>query len=252
MPPNPQDDFYDPDAPRKFQQGDIVPGAPLISVPASQHLVVVRHTHTGARLDVLDRTTPVSLHHEQAVPGAFDQREHVLVSAERGPAMIITQTCDLDDHENWQLCPLRLLEGSEVKEGMLFSDSDPPKGYRNLFGLPAHPDGYFEKSYVDLADVRSIHRDSVVINQRIASLSALSQVALGEKLAETFGREWGYRDGDEVPQDGTYRCHLCNWFINVDNPPHELKKGDRFPECPACKKRHKSPQWYKLQPNRRY
>jgi hypothetical protein len=251
-PPNPRD-FYDLAAPRLFQQGDILPGVLLTSVLPSEHAVVVRHAETRGRLQDLGNGTPIALHHEQAINGAFDdgEPEHVLVSAQRGAAMIVTQTCDLVDNENWMICPVCQVEGSDVTEDTLFAEH-PLRSYRTLFGVPAHPNGYFSVSYVNLADMRSIHRNSVTIDQRTASLSVMGQVSLGEKIAKMFGRAWGYREGEIVPKDGKYRCHLCNWFVDAENPERELKQGEVFPACEGCARRHKTAQWYQLQPNRKY
>jgi hypothetical protein len=252
LPPFLQDDFFDLSAPTFFQQGDLFPDAPLISIPESEHLIIVRSAHTGETIESPSSATDVTLHHEQAINAFSDDRpEHVLVSAQRGPAMIVTQTCDLMDNQNWLVCPCYSVEGSDVKPDILFSEH-PLKNYRTLFGLPAHPSQYFDARYVDLADIRTVHRGSLLLSKRIASLKPLKQQVLNEKIARMFSREWGYRDGEDVPEDGKYRCRLCNWFIGVANPEIDLKKGDKFPKCDGCAKIHKTPQWYLLQPHRRF
>jgi NMD protein affecting ribosome stability and mRNA decay len=69
---------------------------------------------------------------------------------------------------------------------------------------------------------------------------------LNDKLALMFSRAWGYRDGEDVPADGKYRCHLCNRFFGIENPEIDLKAGTKFPACKNCTKLRKRPQWYQL------
>lgn len=252
MPPSSQDDFYDLSSPAFFQQGDIFPGAPLISIPPSEHLVIVRDAKTGARLDSLERVE-VRLHHEQGISAFADgEPEHVVVSAQRGMAMIVSQTCDLVDNENWLVCPCYSIESSDVKPETLFSEHPLKSHYRTLFGLPAHPSHYFEPRYADLSDIRTVHNSSLRLSERIAALNPLKQGNLNEKIALMFSRQWGYGDGEDVPYDGKYRCNLCNKFVGISNPELELKKGEKFPKCSNCAKIHKRPQWYLLHPHKRF
>jgi hypothetical protein len=246
-----EDDFYDLSVPAFFQQGDILPDAPLISLPPSEHLVLVRDARTQSRLAEPTSSSEVRLFHEQALD-AFpeDAPEHVVVSAQRGMAMIITQTCDIADHQtegdNWSVCPCYSIEGSEVNEGMLFSDHPLKQRYPNLFGLPKHPNAYFDAHYVDLSDIRTISCKSIKLADRIASLVPLKQLRLNDKLAWMFSRAWGYSEGEDVPADGKYRCNLCNRFYGIVNPEIDLKVGMKFPACVNCTKLRKRPQWYLL------
>jgi hypothetical protein len=247
-----EDDFYDLSAPAFFQQGDIFPDAPLISIPPSEHLVIIRNLQTGERIELFNQQD-VRLHHEQGVNAFTDgEREHVVVSAQRGMAMVVTQTCDLVDNENWLVCPCYSVEGSDVNEGMLFSEHPLKQHYRTIFGLPAHPNDYFGSRYVDLADIRSIHSSSLGLSKRIASLNSLPQQALNEKIALMFSRQWGHSEGEEVPRDGKYRCNLCNRFDGIQNQDRMLRRGDKFPKCDNCARIRKRAQWYILQPHKRF
>jgi hypothetical protein len=177
----------------------------------------------------------------------------VMVSAQRGMAMIVTQTCDLVDNQNWSVCPVYSLEGSEVNEGMLFSEDDWKQHYPTLFGLPQHPYKYFEPAhYVDLADIRTAYGGAVRFSDRIASLNPLKQARLNDKIARMFSREWGYNAGEDVPVSGKYRCNLCNRFFGIENPETELKAGTQFPMCKNCSRLNKRPQWYLLQKHRKF
>jgi len=253
LPAQPDDDFYDLSLPAELQQGDIIPDAPLISIPASEHLAIIRDARTNKRLEAPAPFQEVKILHEQAVD-AFSggEAEHVIVSARRGLSMIVTQTCDLSDHANWLVCPMYSLEEADVKEPELFSEDDWKQHYPTLFGVPAHPEKYFDKQYVDLADMRSVYGGGIKLSQRIASLTPLKQGRLNDKISRMFSRVWGYSTGDTVPQDGKYRCNLCNRFFGIENAEIELKAGSQFPLCPNCAKLHKRPQWYRLQPHKKF
>lgn len=256
MPSQREDEFYDFSTPAFFQQGDIVPDAPLISLPPSEHLAVIREAHTRLRLED-PANQSVWLFDEQAVDAfSDDEPEHVMVSAQRGMAMIITQTCDIADHQNegdnWLVCPCYSIEGSEVNEGMLFSEHPLKQHYPTLFGIPKHPDGYFDAHYADLSDIRPISCKSVKLADRIASLQPLKQMKLNDKLAWMFSRSWGYNEGEEVPADGKYRCHLCNRFYGIINVDVDLKAGTKFPPCKNCTDIRKRPQWYQLHKHKRF
>jgi hypothetical protein len=253
LPASPEDDFYDLSSPAALQQGDIIPNAPLVRIPPSEHLVIVRDVQGNARIEAPTEST-VKLVHEQAVDAFPDgEPEYAVVSAQRGMAMIVTQTCDLVDNQNWSVCPIYSLEGSEVNEGMLFSEDDWKQHYPTLFGLPEHPDKYFEPAhYVDLADIRSVYSGAVRLADRIASLQPLKQARLNDKMARMFSREWGHNAGETVPVNGKYRCNLCNRFFGIENPEIDLQAGTQFPACKNCTRLNKRPQWYLLQKHRKF
>lgn len=248
-----EDEFYDLSSPADLQQGDIFPDAPLISIPPSEHLVIIRDSQTQVRLASPAESQQVKLMHEQAVDSFSEgEPEHVMVSARRGPAMLITQTCDLVDHDYWLVCPMYSLEGSEVRENELFSEDDWKNHYPTLFGLPAHPGGYFDKQYVDLADMHSVYSGGIELSKRVASLTPLKQARLGDKIVRMFARAWGYNAGDDVPRDGKYRCNMCSRFFGIDIAEKEFKAGTKFPQCANCDRIGKRPQWVLLQKHRRF
>ena len=234
-------EFYDRSPPAFLQQGDILRNVPLISLPPSKELVVLRTSRSHAPL-TLPLAGDLEVMREGAVNAfAGGAAESVVVSAIRGMAVLITQTCDLADSENWLVCVVRTVQGSEVDRGNLFADK-----YSDLFGLPQHPNAYFGESYIDLTDIRPIRRETVELAERIVSLTRAAQNALTEKLALAFSRRWGFAPGDEVLVGGKYRCNRCNNYHGVENPDQEFKVGERFPECQNCKKIRKTAAWYLL------
>ena len=162
-------EFYDSAAVTYLQQGDILAEVPLLSAPPGPELVVLRHpetrgpwAHSGPGL--------VSALAETEVEDAFlnGAPEHVAVSAERGVAMLITQTCNLNDdrHEHWLVAPVYSIAGQRIDLGNLFAGK-----IENLFGLCPHPTGLYDVSYSVLSDLRPIRRDSVDILDKIISIS---------------------------------------------------------------------------------
>jgi hypothetical protein len=238
------DDLYDLSSPVYPQQGDIFPNVPLISPPSSPYLIVLRETDGKPwqpRPGILQASS------EQLLSAFDGAAEYVAVSAERGLAAILTQTCDLVDQEQWLVSPLLALAGSEIDEGNLFAGK-----YANLFGMPKHPSGYFEVGFLDLSKCFVIRRESVQQKDRIASLNLDAQHALNDKFAEALNRMWGHAPGDDVPETGKYRCIRCFQFYGLENKTIDLRASDKFPECEDCLKIKKKAQWRQLRKHKKY
>jgi len=234
-------EFYGDDPPTHLQQGDICAGVPILLLPPSEELILIRGDNRQ-RLDHL-AAGPVELVREQAVGDAFDgTAEYVAIAAERTRAMLMTPTCDLDDLIVWAVWPLYPVEGAGADlERALATPSHP-----TLFRLPDND--YFPASYIDVTDFRSIGKEHFQLKDRIASVTREAQHELTERFLKASGRPWGYGPGETVPpllryETGQYRCGRCNLY-NVTVSEISLKPGEQFPDCDNCKKIHKSAQWY--------
>jgi hypothetical protein len=240
---DPGGDFYDLTSPAYPQQGDIFPNVPLISPPAGRYVVILRETDGRPWLP---RPGILQAMDEQVV-NAFDRGpEYVAVSAERGLAAVLTQTCDLDQ-DQWLVCPLTTIEGTNIDPGNLFAGK-----YANLFGIPKHPYGYFETGCLFLPQCFTIRRESVQLGDRIASLSLSAQHALTDKLSETLTRLWGFSPGEPVRETGKYRCLRCFQFYDVKCDIVEFQAGQKFGDCSGCSKIGKKAQWRLLRKHRKY
>lgn len=238
------EDFYDLSPPRFLQQGDIFPNLPLISPPLSRYLTVLRSDATGKPWE--PSAGPLEAFDERLI-NAFDGvPEHIAVPAERGLAAIITQTCDLVDEEQWLICPLLMLEGTDIHPGNLSAGK-----YANLFGMRKHPE-HFDAGYLDLGRCFPIRRDTVELKDRIASLTLSAQHALNDKLSETLTRVWGFAPGETVPVTGKYRCIRCFNFLDVKNDIVDFKAGEPFRDCDDCQKINKHAQWRLLRKHKKY
>jgi hypothetical protein len=241
-------EFYIDDPPTHLQQGDICAGVPILLLPASEELILIRDSNK-ARIDQL-AAGRVELVREQAVGDAFDDaREYVAVAAERIWAMLMTPTCDLDDLAVWSVWPLYTVEGAGADvERALAAPSHP-----TLLRLPTND--RFPDSYIDVTDFRSIGRHHFQLKDRIASVTREAQHELTERFLKASGRPWGYGPGETVEplarrETGKYRCARCNLY-DVIVSEISLTPGQQFPLCDNCKKVKKAPQWYPLTMHKR-
>jgi hypothetical protein len=238
-------DFYADFLPSFPQQGDIYPNVPLINLPPSPNLVIVRRPTSHTYDDELPLGQVEAV--RELLVDAFDGHpEYVVASAQRAAAVIVTQTCDLQDTSYWLACPLLSVAGSGVDRGNLFSGR-----YTGLFAMCPHPGGYFEESYVDLASPRPVRREALALADRIAALSPSTQERLTDSIAVHLSRPWGFGPGEEVAQTGTFRCLRCFLSIGAAVPELTLTKGERFPDCEGCLKFRKRAQWRLLVKRRR-
>lgn len=238
-------EFYETTLPSFPQQGDIYPNVPLINLPPSSKLVILRPAISRAYVEELPFGQLEGVK-EDAV-NAFDGHpEYIVASAQRSMAMVVTQTCDLVDTAYWLACLLLSLEGSGVDRGNLFSGR-----YPNLFGVCPHPSGYFDESYVDLTNPRPVRREALALADRIAALSTPAQARLTDSIAVHLSRPWGFGPGEEVVRTGAYRCLKCFQSLDSTVPEIKLSAGDKFPECDNCRGFRKKAQWRLVEQRKR-
>ena len=234
----PEDDFYDADPPNDLQQGDVLVGVPLLLLPRSEELLLLRSLAGRNRVNELP-AGQVEVVREKVVGDAFDAEEFVGVAAIRTVAVLMTQTCDLARNEFWVVSPLEPLDRQVIDRGNLYGGH-----YQKLFPYPKHE--YFEESLIDITGLHSVRPENVGLANRVASVKFPIQQLLSDRFLHAMGRRWGYAGGEEIPKDGKYRCLGCNDF---DMPVQEraFKKGEKFPDCDRCASIRRSAQWYPLQ-----
>jgi hypothetical protein len=180
---------------------------------------------------------------ELVIGDAFEQPEYVALSATRSPAMLMTQTCDLEKKEEYLVCQLEGLEGSPLDAGNLRAGH-----YLTYFHIPDND--YLGESFIDFTDLRPVRREAIHLKDRILSLVREQQIELGRRFGRALGREWGYAPGDLAPEAGKYRCL---WCVKYDTPLKEITvtKGGELPECETCKQQRKQAQWHPVLPFKR-
>jgi hypothetical protein len=238
------DGFYDLSSPDFPQQGDIFPNIPMVSPPPSSSLIILRDLNGGP----WDPRPGPLLASSEDLLNAFDAApEYVAASAERGLAMILTQTCDLVDEGWWLAGHVRDIADAGIDAGNLFAGK-----YSNLFGLPKHPLGHFEAGVVELTRPFPVPNQCFQQKDRVASLTLGAQHALSDKISESLTRPWGYAPGDSIPKSGRYRCLRCFLFDGLKNEVVALLAGEKFPECQDCQKIKKRAQWRPLRKHDKY
>jgi hypothetical protein len=240
-----EEGFYDPSPPSKFQQGDLISYVPIITLPPSGKLVVARTAPDRERIlipnpGIFEAFDEDSI--DSFVPG---KPEHIFVSAEKGAAMIVTQTCDLDRGPDWLICPIKELAGSGVQRGNLFDNR-----YETILGLPAIAEKSMPDCLVDLRHLLPARQEALNLADRIASLGLGALELLGSKLARMLSRRWGYEPGEIVPKAGRYRCNTCNNYDIPQSTVMLLSEGSNFPDCSSCLGIHKRAAWYSLRKHR--
>lgn len=234
----PEDDFYEENPPRELQQGDVLVGVPLLFLPKSEELLLLRAPRSRHLMEELPSGL-VEVVREQALGGAFDTAEYVGVSSVRTIAVLMTQTCDLGRNDFWEIAPLEPLDEATIDRGNLYAGK-----YKKFFPFPKH--AHFEESIINITELHAIRPENVGLGNRVASLKMSTQQLLSDRFLHAMGRRWGHAEYEEVPKDGKYRCLGCNDF---DMPPTEttVKKGEQFPVCKRCEKIKRPTQWYLLQ-----
>jgi len=152
----------------------------------------------------------------------------------RTPAILLTPTCDLPQQDFWLFSPLRsVAANSAINRNTLHSTS---KGYGDLFGVYAHPEGTFEESFVSFHDLISVPSEPFRYypQTRVVNLSKEAQHLLADKFARFVGRGWGYAPDERVEKTGYYRCRICSRYYGLPDKVVFLSAGDFPPPCENC------------------
>jgi hypothetical protein len=249
------DAFYLQELPSSLQQGDIANGVPLILVPLLNPLVIVRSAHHRLPFDQ-DHLVPgqAELVDELALNDAFERgSEYSVTSVMRGLAMLITPTCDLQPAEDvggvWTVWPLHPIADSGLDEGNLNAGK-----YTNLYRIPEHD--YFDSSFIDVTDIRPLRPRHFPMKNRVASITREAEDSILQKFHRSFGRTWGYAEGETIEplgkyETGKFKCAGCNLYDIASSEIITLKPGDTAPACDHCKKIGRRAQWYPLTKHRK-
>jgi len=246
------DAFFLDNPPAFLQQGDIAADVPLVTLPSSERLVLVRSSHFRLPLDHL-KPGEAALVDERALSDAYEiENEYTVVSVQRGYAMLATPTCDLDDDQEdaiWTAWPISPVEGSGLDIGNLKAGK-----YANFYLLPEH-EHLGGATFISVTDLRPVRPQQFQLKNRVASITREAQDEIARKFTRAQGRSWGYREGETIQplgryETGEFRCAQCNVY-DVAVSHVTLKAGDTAPECPNCQKIGKAAQWYPLTKHRK-
>lgn len=156
--------------------------------------------------------------------------ELVLAKATKQKVMIATQTCDLVRRRYVQVLPihaLSIIESEHRRESMRANK------IISGFYLPSAPPELSDESYADMNLITSVHRSYVRNSVMLKRLSALARVHFQARIAEFFGRPFGFNVTDEVPQQASYLCVRC-FLSSATVSQLDMQPGPSFAECPGC------------------
>jgi hypothetical protein len=226
-------DRYDPTPDLNcFCQGDLVNGVPVVFMPPSgERWVVLRPgksvTLEQAKRGAIPSVFKPSVEHEN--PDAWEGSEELVVAkATKTLIALLTQTCDIDHRKHLQVAPVYSAEGlDERKLSSLHVDE-----IKHWFYLPDDPP-HIRESYVDIAKVVSIHRSYLSQAHFVKRHSNSGLVALQVKLAQYFGRPFGFNMRDTVPTTAEYMCLKCIYdFAEIRRVRFDASVT--FGRCPRC------------------
>jgi len=227
--------WYDshPDAGARYQ-GDVLNGIPVVLMPphGDGSWIALRPSPPITVPEAKAGRTPKSFRPHadgsQSNPWAGGN-ELVLALATKAKVMLVTQTCDLDHRNAYQVAPI--FDVSKLDEMKL--ESLRAGGIKYMLHLPSDPPRLPEESYVDLSQITTVHKSYFRAAQLIERLTPRAIFELQSYLAKLHGRPFGFDVRDTVPQSAEYLCINC--FLAraaIQNVVHV--EGARFSPCPSC------------------
>ena len=224
-----------------FYQGDIIRDVPVTFLPDKiSKWFILRPSSDSKKLvdDVL--RGEICKWFEAFPEGQLRDRwqhgqreEYVAAKASLLNVMILTQSCDLERRNYYQIAPIY----PETKQKPSSLEHLRENNLNYAFYLPAVTPYITEDSYVELAHTCVVPkayfpRDSVA--QRIAArLTNEGRAALQAQLCNYFGRPFGFSAKDRASVTGTYYCVTCFYrfgmAVNVS-----VQSGAYFQPCERC------------------
>jgi hypothetical protein len=245
-------DWYDrnPDL-TSFYQGDIIRDVPIVFLPdkTSKWLILRPGPNSTKHIDDLLggefckwlESTP-----EAQLKDAWkygNSEELVAAKAVRMSVAILTQSCDLERRAYYQIAPVfpERLQKNSVIEQLRGNE------LQYLFFLPAEAPHIAEHSYIELSQtcvVPKAYFPKNTVNQRLAArLSNEARTALQEKIAEYFGRPFGFSVREKARETGEYTCVTC-FYRHGESVRLTFQAGANFTACDRCK----TARWIRIVP----
>lgn len=222
-----------------YYQGDIIRDVPIIFLPDKiSKWFILRPDPKGKKHvdDVL--RGEICKWFESFPEGQLDDKwkygqkeEFVAARAFLVNLMILTQTCDIENRKYYQVAPIY----PETKQSKLENLRNNELNY--AFYLPAYAPYITENSYVELSHTCVVPkayfpRDSVPLKLG-ARLTNEARTALQEKIAEYFGRPFGFSSKDKATVAGEYACVTC-FYRSGKSVKLSFALGAGFTPCESC------------------
>ena len=225
-----------------FYQGDIIRDVPIIFLPDKISKWFILRPGAGSKKLVDDVLRgEICKWFESAPEGLlkdawqFGQKEELVAAkAFRVNAIILTQTCDLENRNYYQVAPIY----PETKQ----KESAWPALRENqinfAFYLPAIAPHIEEDSYADLSHTcvvpKAYFPKNVVMAMLSARLTNYARTELQAHIANYFGRPFGFSARDKASVTAEYSCVGCFYRFGEGHKV-TFQAGSNFTPCDKCK-----------------
>jgi len=222
--------------PHLLYQGEILSDVPFLNMPKESRWLLLR-TKSGKMVD--DALQKGNLGGIVKVLDSHQSKEEWYNSTEgdfamarlsKRPALVLSQTCDVQTKQFIQIAPIFAAEGSLEHIERLRSDS-----IISAFWLPAHLP-HFGESYADLELIQAVHRSYVkrLTQGQHFRLNHSRVRELQRFVTRYFGRPNCFDAGaDLAPCAGTYLCVSC-FYMDGRITDSTRIDGQQFEKCKTC------------------
>jgi hypothetical protein len=235
-------DWYDPNPDlTSFYQGDVVRDVPVVFLPDKISKWFVLRPDERSKKHVDDVLKGEICKWFESFPeGQLRDRwqygnreEYVAAKAFLMNVAILTQTCDLEHRNYYQIAPLypERAEKESALEHLRANDLN------YAFYLPAYAPHIPENSFANLAQTSFIPKayfPKNTVEQRLgARLTHLARTGLQEQLANYFGRPFGFGTRDTASITAEYFCVSC-FYRSGHSLALQFQAGTNFTKCAEC------------------
>jgi hypothetical protein len=224
-----------------FYQGDIVRDVPIIFLPdkISKWFVLRPGPNSKKHVDDVLRgeickwfeATPEGQLRDAWQHG--EKEELVAAKAFRADAIILTQTCDLENRSYYQVAPVYPATRQKASSLEVLREN----GINSAFYLPALAPHIVENSYAELSHTCVVPKayfvKNAVVQMLSARLSDYARTELQAHIAHYFGRPFGFGPRDRASVAGQYSCVSCFYRFG-EAVKTEFQAGSNFTPCEKC------------------
>lgn len=224
-----------------FYQGDVIRDVPIVFLPDKISKWFILRPSPNSKKQVDDVLRGEICKWFEAMPEGqlkdawtYGQKEeYVAAKAVRVNAIILTQTCDIENRSYYQVAPV--YPETRQKESALAPLRENEIG--SAFYLPAVAPHIVENSYADLSHTcivpKAYFPKNSVMQMLSARLSRLATAELQEHVAHYFGRPFGFNTRDRATISGEYTCVSCFYLFGVCTKA-VFQTGANFTTCERC------------------
>jgi hypothetical protein len=166
--------------------------------------------------------------------------EHIIAHCRKMTVMLVSRSCDIDKMSRKHFLVAPVIAIKSLPDAQRTDDKLRDLRANEIFHWFYLPEnGDLPESYADLSVMVPFHRTffevELLRTNLLGRLSAEGTLRLQTSLSNFYGIKFGFSPPDSCPQSGTYACSTC-FHSGVAAPLRkEMKRGDYFGVCLACK-----------------